>query len=148
MEYCRQKYAGIIRHLTTMVGITPASALYILGEIGTNMSVWRDNASLACWAGLSPANNVGAGKKKSARIGNGGHYLKPLPVQCALAAVKGTKKDPYFHYKYETLKKRRVHKKAIIAMAGKILVAVYHMIRDDADFLPFDHREIIRNTKK
>ena len=39
LEYYRQKYAGIIRHLTTMVGITPMSALYILGEIGADMSV-------------------------------------------------------------------------------------------------------------
>ena len=46
LEYYRQKYTGIIRHLTTMVGITPASALYILGEIGTDMSVWRMDASL------------------------------------------------------------------------------------------------------
>lgn len=147
-EYYRRKYAGIIRRLTTMVGITPASALYILGEIGTDMSVWRDDASLACRAGLSPANNASAGKKKSTRIGNGGHYLKPLLVQCVLAAVKSTKKDPYFHYKYETLKKRRGHKKAIIVIARKMLVAIYHMIRDDADFLPVDHREIIQNTKK
>lgn len=39
LEYYRQKYDGIIRHLTTMIGITPMSALYILGEIGTDMSV-------------------------------------------------------------------------------------------------------------
>ncbi|KAI4445433.1 hypothetical protein C823_004198 [Eubacterium plexicaudatum ASF492] len=26
-------------------------------------------------------------------------------------------------------------------------MAIYHMIRDDADFLPVDHREIIQNTK-
>ncbi len=148
LEYYRQKYADIISHLTTMVGITPESALYVLGEIGTDMSVWRDDASLTCWAGLSPANNASAGKKKSTKVGNGGHYLKPLLVQCALAAVKSTKKDPYFHYKYETLKKRRGHKKAIIAIARKMLVAMYHMIRDKTDFLPVDRREIIQNTKK
>lgn len=148
LGYYRQKYAGIIRHLTTMVGITPESALYILGEIGTDMSVWRDDASLASWAGLSPANNASAGKKKSTKVGNGGHYLKPLLVQCALAATKSTKKDPYFHYKYETLKKRRGPKKAIIAIARKMLVAIYHMIRDDADFHPVDHEDIIQNTKK
>ena len=50
--------------------------------------------------------------------------------------------------KYETLKKRRGHKKAIIAIARKMLVAIYHMIRDDADFLPVDHEDIIQNTKK
>lgn len=148
LDYYRQKYARIISHLTTMVGITPESALYILGEIGTDMSVWRDDASLACWAGLSPANNASAGKKKSTRIGNGGHYLKPLLVQCALAAAKSTKKDPYFHNKYETLKKRRGHKKAIIAIARKMLVAIYHMIKDDADFLPVDHEDVVQNTGK
>lgn len=141
LDYFRQKYSRIIRHLATMVGVTEESALYILGEIGTDMSVWRDDASLASWAGLSPANNASAGKKKSTRTGDGGHYLKPLLVQCALAAAKSTKKDPYFHYKYETLKKRRGHKKAIIATARKMLVAIYHMIRDDADFLPVDHEE-------
>lgn len=148
LDYYRQKYAGVIRHLITMVGVTPESALYILGEIGTDMSVWRDDASLACWAGLSPANNASAGKKKSTKIGNGGHYLKPLLVQCSLAAIKSTKKDPYFRNKYITLKKRRGHKKAIIAIARKMLVAIYHMIRDDADFLPVDHEDIIKNKKK
>lgn len=148
LDYFRQKYSRIIRHLTTMIGVTEESALYILGEIGTDMSVWRDDASLASWAGLSPANNASAGKKKSTRTGNGGHYLKPLLVQCALAAAKSTKKDPYFHYKYETLKKRRGHKKAIIAIARKMLVAIYHMIRDDADFLPVDHEEVLHSTKK
>lgn len=148
LEYYRQKYFRIICHLVTMVGITDMSALYILGEVGTDMSVWKDDAALSCWAGLSPANNASAGKKKSTRTGDGGHYLKPLLVQCALAAAKSTRKDPYFHYKYETLKKRRGHKKAIIAIARKMLVAIYHMIRDDADFLPADYGNTVQNTKK
>ena len=148
LEYYHQKYDGIIRHLTTMVGITPMSALYILGEIGTDMSVWRDDASLASWAGLSPANNASAGKKKTTKLGNGGHYLKPLLVQCALAAVKSTKIEPYFHNKYETLKKRRGHKKAIIAIARKMLVAIYHMIKKEEDFRPIDQEEIIQNSRK
>lgn len=148
LDYYREKYASIIGHLTTMVGITPESALYILGEIGADMSVWRNDASLACWAGLSPANNASAGKKKSTRVGNGGHYLKPLLVQCALAAAKSTKKDPYFHNKYKTLKKRRGHKKAIIAIARKMLVAIYHMIKDDTDFHPVDHEDVVQIDRK
>lgn len=75
-----------------MVGITEVSALYILGEISTDMSVWQDSACFASWAGLSPANNASANKKKSTKVGNGGHYLKPLFVWCVLAAVKSTKK--------------------------------------------------------
>ena len=48
-----------------------------------------------------------------------------------------------FYYKYQTLKKRRGHKKAVIAIARKMLVAIYHMIRDDADFLPVDHEKTL-----
>lgn len=146
--YYRQKYSGIIQHLITMVGMTEESALYVLGEIGADMSVWRDSDSLSSWAGLSPANNDSAGKKKSTHVGKGGHYLKPLLVQCALAAIKSTKKHPYFYYKYETLKKRRGHKKAIIAIARKMLVSIYHMIKEDADFQPIDYAQVVTRKQK
>lgn len=29
-----------------------------------------------------------------------------------------------------------------------MLVAIYHMIRDDSDFCPVDHDKVIKNTKK
>ena len=112
LAHFRKKYASIMGHLCTIPGISTESALYILGEIGVDMSVWNDSRSLSCWAGLSPANNESARKKKSTKIGKGGHYLKPLLVQCALASLKSTRKQPYFYHKYQTLKKRRGHKKA------------------------------------
>lgn len=143
LQHYRLKYAEIIHHLTTMIGVSAESALYILGEIGADMSVWKDSASLSSWAGLSPANNASARKNKSTKIGKGGHYLKPLLVQCALAAIKSTKKHPYFYNKYVTLKKRRGHKKAIIAIARKMLVSIYHMIRDDKDFQPIDYDKVV-----
>ena len=143
LQYFRMKYSKVIQHLTTMVGVSVESALYILGEIGADMSVWRDSASLSSWAGLSPANNTSARKNKSTKIGKGGHYLKPLLVQCALAAVKSTKKHPYFYNKYISLKKRRGHKKAIIAIARKMLVSIYHMIKEDKDFLPIDYDKVV-----
>lgn len=148
LDYYREKYSEILSHLVTIVGVSEDSALYILGEIGADMAVWRDSDSLSSWAGLSPANNESGGKKKSTKVGKGGHYLKPLLVQCALAAIKSTKKEPYFYYKYQTLKKRRGHKKAIIAIARKMLVAIYHMIRDNADFHPVDYEDVVTNEKK
>ena len=148
LSYFREKFSGIIKHLCTIPGVSTESALYILGEIGADMSVWGDSRSLSCWAGLSPANNESARKKKSTKIGKGGHYLKPLLVQCALASLKSTKKQPYFYYKYQTLKKRRGHKKAIIAIARKMLVSIYHMIRDDMDFLPVDFEQTVVQRQK
>lgn len=137
------KYESIIKHLCTMIGITESSALYILAEIGTDMSVWKNGESLISWAGLSPSNNESGGKKKSTRIGKGGHYLKPLLVQCALAAIKSTTANPYFRNKYNTIAKRRGHKKAIIAIARKMLISIYHMIKEDKDFAPIDYDKVI-----
>lgn len=148
LSFYRRKYMNFISHLTTIPGISKESALYILGEIGADMSVWRDSDSLASWAGLSPANNASAGRNKSTRIGKGGHYLKPLLVQCALAAVKSTKKQPYFYYKYLDLKKRRGHKKAVIAIARKMLVSIYHMIKEDKDFHPTDYEQVVTRKHK
>jgi hypothetical protein len=147
LDYYRFKYASIINHLCTIPGVSTESALYILGEIGADMSVWNDSKSLASWAGLSPANNESAGKKKSTKIGKGGHYLKPLLVQCALASIKSTKKQPYFFRKYQTLKKRRGHKKAVIAIARKMLVSIYHMIKEDKDFLPIDYEQVMEQKQ-
>ena len=148
LAYFRKKYASIIGHLCTIPGVSTESALYILGEIGVDMSVWNDSRSLSCWAGLSPANNESARKKKSTKIGKGGHYLKPLLVQCALASLKSTRKQPYFYHKYQTLKKRRGHKKAIIAIARKMLVSIYHMIRDGRDFQPADYEQVVTRRQK
>lgn len=138
-----QKYKPIIDHLSTMIGITPVSALYIISEIGTDMSVWKNADALASWAGLSPANNESGGKKKSTKIGKGGHYLKPLLVQCAFAATKSTTTDPYYRNKYTTIAKRRGKKKAIIAIARKMLVSIYYMIKNDTDFKPVDYDKTI-----
>lgn len=54
--------------LITIPGIQKDAAAVILAEIGTDMSRFPTDAHLASWAGLSPANNESAGKKKAPRI--------------------------------------------------------------------------------
>lgn len=135
-------YDSIIKHISTMAGLTELSAVLIISEIGVDMSVFDDEKHLASWAGLIPANNESANKKKSTRCSKAGQYLKPLLIQCALAALK-SKKDPYYAIKYQRIKKRRGHKKAIIAIARMMLIAIYHIIQDDAEFKPNDYDEIV-----
>jgi len=66
-----------------------------------------------------------------------GVYLKPTLVQCANAAIKSTK-EPYFRNKYLKIKKRRGHKKAIIAIARMMLTCIYHMFQTGEIFNPVD----------
>jgi len=134
-------YASIIECLIQIPGISYISAMIIIAEIGVDMSVFDSDKQLSCWAGLAPANNESAGKKKSVRISKAGSYIKPLLVQCALSAIKSNS-EPYYRVKYERIKKRRGHKKAIVAIARMILVAAYHIILTGETFNPSDIEDI------
>lgn len=115
-----------VEYVSTMPGMTELSSTIVLSETGVDMSVFEDEKHLCSWCGLAPANNESAGKKKSVRITKAGAYLKPMMVQCALAAIK-SKKDPYFASKYQALRHRRGNKKAIISIARMMMCCIYHM---------------------
>jgi len=122
------KYQPQIELLLTVPGIRePLTAIRILAEIGADMSVFETSKQLCSWAGLTPQNNESAGKKKTTRIGRAGVYLKPLLVQIALAVSKSDK-HVELKSKYQILKKRRGGKKATIAIARKLLTAIWHIL--------------------
>ena len=126
-------YQNEINLLLTIPGVQDVSAIYILSEIGSNMNVFVDDKHLCSWAGLTPQNNESAGKKKSVRISRAGVYIKPLLVQCANNAIKD-KACEYFKLRYEAIKKRRGHKRAIIAIARMLLTCAYHMLSKNEPF--------------
>ena len=129
------KYTEEINLLLTIPGINETSAIFIIAEIGTNMNVFIDDKHLCSWAGLTPRCKESAGKKQSVRIIKAGQYIKPLLVECALNAIKD-KSCPYIKAKYESIKKRRGHKKAIIAIARFLLTCAFHILKDS---VPFDN---------
>lgn len=126
-------YQNEINLLLTIPGVQDVSAVYILSEIGSNMNAFVDDKHLCSWAGLTPQNNESAGKKKSVRISRAGVYIKPLLVQCANNAIKD-KNCEYFKLRYEAIKKRRGHKRAIIAIARMLLTCAYHMLSKNEPF--------------
>ena len=109
------------------------TAIGIISEIGVNMEVFPSAKHLCSWAGLTPTNNESAGKKKSVRVSKAGCYIKPLLVQCANAAIK-SKQHPEIRNRYLRIKKRRGHKKAIIAIARMLLTALYHMLKNGENY--------------
>ncbi|MGN0682400.1 MAG: IS110 family transposase [Oscillospiraceae bacterium] len=130
-----EKYSHQLEIICTAPGIDTFSSITIISEIGVDMSVFPTDKQLCSWAGLTPQNNESAGKKKTTRITRAGAYIKPLLVQCALAAIKD-KKHPEIRNRYLALKKRRGHKKAIIAIARMLLTAIYHMLKKDEPYSP------------
>ena len=123
-----EKYIPQLNLVMTAPGIQSFAAIGIISEIGVDMSVFPTSKHLCSWAGLTPQNNESAGKKKTTRISRAGAYIKPLLVQCALCAIR-TKQFPEVRNRYLALKKRRGHKKAIIAIARMLLTAIYNILK-------------------
>lgn len=123
-----QPYAAQYRIILSTPGVGPLAAVTILSEIGPDMSAFHSAKHLCSWAGLAPSNDQSAGKKKSVRISRAGCYIKPLMVQCALAAIK-CREFPHFRTRYEIIRHRRGNKRAVIAIARMMLAAIYNMLK-------------------
>lgn len=127
-----KKYEEAIAALDIVPGIGPQSAQTILAEIGLDMSRFPTAAHLASWAGVSPGNNESAGKRKSGRTCKGNQTLKTTLVQCAKAAVKT--KNTFFRAQYDRLTVRRGANRATLAVAHSMLIAIYHMLRNNEPY--------------
>jgi len=134
-----EPYIRQIDLLCTVPGVSdPMTAIRILGEIGTDMTQFESSKHLCSWAGLTPQNNESAGKKKTTRIGKAGQYIKPLLIQCALAASNPrSTKCPEILQKYQQLKKRRGSKKAHVAIARRLLTAIYQILLKNEAYSPY-----------
>ena len=119
-------YAAEVTLLDEIPGVDTALAGAIIAELGVDMSVFENVSQLASWAGVCPGNNESAGKRRSSRIPKGNVYLKTALVEAANAAAKA--KGTYLRDKFYRLKARRGYKRAAVAIAHKILAAIYHMI--------------------
>jgi transposase len=137
-----EPYAQEVALVSTVPGIkNPFSAIAVISEIGVDMSVFPTAKHLCSWAGLTPTNNESAGKKHSVRISRAGVYIKPLLVQCANAVVKSDK-HPEIKGRYLAIKKRRGHKRAIIAIARMLLTAIFHILKNRKSYNPELYKQV------
>lgn len=110
-----------------IVGSGPRIAETILAELGCDMSRFASAEHAASWAGLAPGQHESAGKRRAVRITKGNRYLKAALIQAAWAAIKV--KESFLQAFYRRLAARRGKKKAIVAVAHKILVIIYTLLK-------------------
>jgi transposase len=113
--------------LDTIPGVARQSAELLLAEVGTDMQRFPTAAHLCKWAGVCPGNHESAGRQYSGKTPPRNRWLRGMLVQMANAAVRC--KSSYFATVYRRLASRRGHKRAIVAVAHRLLIAVYHMLR-------------------
>ena len=141
LEICQEKYPDELRRLQTIPGVKERTATSLIAEIGTDMSKFETANHLSAWSGLRPRNDESNKKFKSRRITHGSVYLRKNIIQCAWAASR-TKGCFFSRFSYHQTQIRKKNKmKVIVAVAGKLLVAVWHVIHDKTDYVDFQKRD-------
>jgi transposase len=125
-------YEDAIDRLNEIPGIDFISAYSIISETGPTLSTFPNTASLCSWAGVCPGNNESAGKRHSGRSPVRKGNLKTILIEVAWAAVRA--KKSYYRVKFFSLRSRLGPKKAIVAVAHRILKAVYHVLKNGVKF--------------
>jgi transposase len=118
--------------LAKIPGVDRILAAVLIAELGTDMSVFKSGAHLAAWAGVCPGNNESAGKRKRADTRKGNVHLMTALVEAAHGASRT--KGSYFKDKFFRIKARRGYLRAAVAIAHKILRAVYTMLSTGAEY--------------
>ena len=113
-------------------GIGNTSAQAIIFVIGTDMGRFPTDAHISSWAGLCPGSNESAHKRKSGRTTKGNALLRETLVVCAHSAVKN--KNSYFSAQFARISAHRGKKRAYVAVAHSMLVAIYHILKDGVVF--------------
>jgi hypothetical protein len=133
--------AEAIHILDEVPGINVRVGAIVVAELGLEMDRFPDEAHLASWVGLCPAAKISANKRLSTKTGKGNRWLRQALIEVANAAARS--KGTFLGAYYQRLRKRMGHKKAIVALAHRILIIIYHLLKEQQPYreLGPDHAE-------
>jgi len=122
-----QPYDRQITLLMSIPGVDRVVAWHLIAELGVDTSVFPDADHCASWAGVSPGSCESAGKPLSTRTKKGNKYLRRVLTQAAWGVSRC--KQGYLRAFFYRVKARRGWGKAVMAVAHKILVFAYCILK-------------------
>ncbi|EKJ90433.1 IS110 family transposase ISGka2 [Bacteroides finegoldii] len=131
---CKKEFPKEFENLQTIPGVKERSATSILSEIGADMKMFITASALVSWCGLKPRNDESAGKIKSRKITHGNKYIRKTMIECAWGASR-TQDCFYSQFSYiQTVVRRKNAMKVKVAVARKMLVAVWHVLNEGVPY--------------
>ncbi len=138
---CQKEFPKEFENLQTIPGVKERSATSILSEIGADMKMFITASALVSWCGLKPRNEESAGKIKSRRITHGNKYIRKTMIECAWGASR-TQDCFYSRFSYtQTVVRRKNAMKVKVAIARKMLTAVWHVLNEGVPYLDYKKPE-------
>ena len=131
-RFMKQEDRNAAQAIQEIPGIGASSAQVIISVIGNDMSRFPSDRHISKWAGLCPGNNESASKRKSGKTTKGNKMLRTTLVNCAHSAVKV--KTSYFSALFSRISAHRGKKRAYVAVAHSMLIAIFHILNDKVDF--------------
>ena len=132
---CEAHFPAEYKRLQTIPGVKERAATAIIAETGVDMKMFATAASLVGWCGLKPRNDVSNGRYKSRRITHGNRYLRQILIEISWTASR-TRNCFFSNFSYiQVTQKHKSKMKIQVAIARKILVAVWHMLSKQEDFI-------------
>ena len=132
---CKEHFPKQYERLQSIPGVKERAATAIIAETGVDMRMFATAACLVGWCGLRPRNDVSNGRFKSRKVTHGNRYLRQILIEIAWAASR-TRNCFFSHFSYvQTTVKKKSKMKIQVAIARKILVAVWHMLSKGEDFI-------------
>ena len=135
---CQRFFPEQLKNLQTIPGVKGRSATAIIAEVGSDVSSFQDAAHLVSWCGLKPRNEESAGKIKARSITHGNRYLRKTLIECSWAASKtqGCYLNKFSYY--QTVVRRKNKMKVQVAIARKILTAVWYVLHDNVAYRDYN----------
>jgi transposase len=121
-------FANEAARLDAIPGVGPRTAQILIAELGVDMRQFPTARHLASWAGLCPGTHESAGKRRAVRTGKGNRWLRAALIEAALAAINV--RESALAGRYRRLVRRCGHKKAIVAVAHKMLTTAFLLLAD------------------
>lgn len=121
-----------VNAIKDVTGVGVKSAQAVISVIGTDMERFPTDAHISSWSGLCPGDNESARKRRSGKTRKGNQLLRTTLIVCAHSAVKV--KNSYFRAQFQRISAHRGSKKAYVAVAHSMLIAIYHILKDGTMF--------------